>query len=90
LEKELRALCKYLDSKLTQENIIESNTNMGGPIIFVSKPNGKLQLWVDFRRLNAVTVKNSYPLLLMDKLRDKVVGCEWFTMLDLRDRDYLV
>jgi hypothetical protein len=32
--------------------------------------------------LNAVTIKDPYPLPLMDELGDRVVQCEWFTKLD--------
>jgi hypothetical protein len=63
---------------------------MGVSIIFVPKLNEKLRLCVDYRILNAVTIKDPYPLTLMDELRDRVVGCEWFTKLDLRDGYYLV
>jgi hypothetical protein len=41
-EKELRALSEYLDQMLAQGKITESDANMGAPIIFVPKPNGKL------------------------------------------------
>jgi hypothetical protein len=61
---------------LEQGKITESDANMGAPIIFVPKPNGKLRPCVDYRELNVVTIKNPYPLPLMDKLRDRVVGCE--------------
>jgi hypothetical protein len=37
-----------------------------------------------------VTINDRFPLPLMDELRDRVVGCKWFTKLDLRDRYYLV
>jgi hypothetical protein len=70
---------------LAQGKITESDANMGAPIIFVPKPNGKLRLCVDYRGLNKVTIKDPYTLPLIDKLRDQVVGCEWFTKLDLRD-----
>jgi hypothetical protein len=70
---------------LKQGKITESDANMGAPMILVPKPNGKLQMFVDYRGLNAVTVKDPYLLPLMDKLRNRVVGCEWFTKLDLRD-----
>jgi hypothetical protein len=35
-------------------------------------------------------MKDPYPLLLMDKLSNRVVGCKWFTKLDLREGYYLV
>jgi hypothetical protein len=41
-EKELEALREYLYQMLLQGKIVESDANMGAPIIFVSKPNGKL------------------------------------------------
>jgi hypothetical protein len=45
---------------------------------------------VDYRGLNAVTIKNLYPLPLMYELSDRVVGCEWFKRLDIGDGWYLV
>jgi hypothetical protein len=75
---------------LAQGKITESDANMRAPIIFVPKPNGKLRLCVDYRGLKAVTIKDPYPLPLMDELRDRVVGCRFFTKLDSRDGCYLV
>jgi hypothetical protein len=68
---------------LLQRKITECDANMGAPVIVIPKPNGKLRLYVDYRKLNAVTIKDPYPLPLMDELRDRVVGCEWFRKLDL-------
>jgi hypothetical protein len=70
LEKEFGALRKYLDCMLEQGKITESDANMGGLIIFVRKPNGKLQLCVNYKGLNVVTIKDPHPLPLMDELRD--------------------
>jgi hypothetical protein len=89
-EKELRALTEYLDHMLVQGKITESDANIRAPIIFIPELNGKLRLCVDYRALNVVTIKEPYPLLLMDELKDWVVGCEWLTKLDLRDEYYLV
>jgi hypothetical protein len=47
---------------------------MGAPIIFVPKNNGILQLCIDYRGLNTVMIKNPYLLLLINELRDQVVG----------------
>jgi putative transposase len=70
LEKEFIALWEYLDRMLTQGKIVESDANMGVQIIFVPKLNGKHWLCVDYRDLNAVTIKDPYLLPLMDELRD--------------------
>jgi hypothetical protein len=74
-EKELGALREYLDHMLKQGKITKSNMNMGAPIIFVLKGNGKFRLRVDYRGLNVVTIKDPYPLPLINELRDRVVGC---------------
>jgi hypothetical protein len=71
---------------LLQGKITEFNVNMRAPIIFLPKPNRKLQLYVDYTGLNTITINDSYPLPLMDKLRNQVVGCEWFSKLNFRDR----
>jgi hypothetical protein len=55
---------------LVRGKIAESDANMGAFRIFVPKPNGKLQLYVNYRKLNTVTIKDPYPLPLMDELRD--------------------
>jgi hypothetical protein len=55
---------------LAQGKITESDANMGALIIFVLKPNGKFRLCVDYGGLNAVIIKDPYPLPLMDELRD--------------------
>ena len=51
---------------------------------------GKLRLCVDYWGLNNVTVKNKYPLTLMDPLREQVKGATVFTKFDLRDGYYLI
>jgi len=40
----------------------------GYPILFVLKKDGSLRLYVDYRKLNEITIKNSYPLPLISKL----------------------
>jgi hypothetical protein len=75
---------------LAQDKIVRSDTNMRTSIISILNPNKKLWFCIDYQGLNVVTIKDPYPLLLMDELRDRVVGCEWFTKLDLRDRFHLV
>ena len=89
-QKELEVLQEYLDRMIAQGKIQPSKSPAGAPILFVPKPNGKLRLCVDYRALNDVTIKNRYPLPLMNELRDRVTGAKIFTKLDLRDGYYLI
>lgn len=89
-QKELEVLREYLDRMIAQGKIQPSKSPAGAPILFVPKPNGKLRLCVDYRALNDVTIKNRYPLPLMNELRDRVAGARIFTKLDLRDGYYLI
>ena len=50
----------------------------------MDKKDGKLRLCVDYRALNKVTVKNSYPLPWIDDLFDWLVGAKYFSRIDLR------
>ena len=46
---------------------------MGGPCHLVAKKSGDLQMWVDYRALNQVTVKDKYHLPRIDDLLDIIV-----------------
>jgi hypothetical protein len=50
----------------------------------VKKKDGSLRLCVDYRPLNAVTIKNKYPLPRIDVLFDQLAGAKVFSKIDLR------
>lgn len=52
------------------------------------KPNSSIRLYIDYRGLNKVTVKNRYPLPLISELIDRLSKAKIFTKLDLRDAYY--
>ena len=52
------------------------------PIVVVPKKNGKLRICVDFRRLNAATKKDPYPLLFIDEVLDTVIGYAAYSFID--------
>jgi hypothetical protein len=55
------------------------------PVLFAGKKDGNLRPCFDYRRLNAVTVKNKYPLPLTMDLVDSLLDADTFTKLDLRN-----
>ena len=53
-------------------------------MLFVKEKDGSLRLCIDYRRLNQVTVKNKYPLPIIDDLLDQLRGVSVFSKIDLR------
>ena len=54
------------------------------PILLVKKKDGSMRMCVDYRSLNAVTIKNKYPLPKIDELFDQLKGAKYFSKIDLR------
>ena len=57
-ETELKAVREYLDENQKKGFIQPSTSPAGYPILFVPKKDKQLQLYVNYRQLNAITVKN--------------------------------
>jgi len=87
---QLDVLAEYLAEMLKQGKIVHSQSPAGAPILFVPKPDGRLQLCVDYRQLNKLTILNKYPLPLMSELRDRVAGAKIFSKIDLKDGYHLI
>ena len=56
---------------------------MASPVFFIKKKDSSLRLFQDYRALNAMTVKNKYPLPLISELINKLQGAKYFTKLNV-------
>jgi hypothetical protein len=82
--KELAKLKNQLQELLDKGYIRSSSSPWGCPALFVKKKDGSLRLCVDYRPLNAVTIKNKYPLPRIDVLFDQLDGAKVFSKIDLQ------
>jgi hypothetical protein len=81
---ELAELKFQLQDLLDKGFIRPSASPWGCPALFVKKKDNSLRLCVDYRPLNAVTIKNKYPLPRIDILFDQLAGAKVFSKIDLR------
>jgi hypothetical protein len=82
--KELAELKVQLNELRDKGFIRPSSSPWGCPALFVKKKDQSLRLCVDYRPLNAVTIKNKYPLPCIDILFDQLAGARVFSKVDLR------
>ena len=87
---QLKTLRNYLDKNLKKNFIWKAKTIAEFLILFVPKKNGKLKLYVDYRKLNVIMIKDKYLLLNIKKLQNYLNGVKWFIKLDLRETYNLI
>jgi hypothetical protein len=76
IEKQVAAL---LEAGL----ITRSVSPFASPVLLVRKKDGSWRFCVDYRKLNAMTIKNKFPMPLVDEILDVLAGTKFFASLDL-------
>ena len=80
---QLLVLRKTLTELLDNGFIQVSNSPAAAPIIFVKKPGGGLRFCVDYRRLNEISRKDSYPSSCIDETLRTITAAKYISKVDI-------
>ncbi|GKC70588.1 putative reverse transcriptase domain-containing protein [Tanacetum coccineum] len=81
---EMKELAEQLKELSDKGFIRPSSSLWGAPILFVKKKDGSFRMYIDYRELSKLTVKNYYPLPRNDDLFDQLQGSNIYLKIDLR------
>jgi len=73
----------FLEENLHTGQIQPFKSPIAAPVFFIKKKDGSLWLAQDYCALNAITIKNRYPLPLISKLVSQLCRARYFTKLDV-------
>ena len=72
-----------LQGMMSQDVIQPSSSPWASPVVLVKKKNGSIRFCIDYRKFNAVTRKDAYPLPRVDDTLDTLAGSKWFSTVDM-------
>nr|GEV04950.1 putative reverse transcriptase domain-containing protein [Tanacetum cinerariifolium] len=81
---EMKELARQLQELSKNGFIRPSSSSWGAPVLFINKKDESFRMYIDYRELNKLTVKNRYPLPRIDGLFDQLQGLSVYSKIDLR------
>ena len=87
-QNKLVELKRQLTELLARGYVRPSKSPFGASVFFVNKKGGQMQMCIDYRAFNRVTVKNNYHLPRVDDLLDRLAGAKYFIQIDLKSGYY--
>ena len=74
---------QLLQDMLVRKVIQPSTSPWASPVVLVKKKDGSTRFCIDYRKINAITHKDAYPLPRIDDTLDTLSGAQWFSTVDL-------
>ncbi|GET62049.1 putative retrotransposon protein [Rhizophagus irregularis DAOM 181602=DAOM 197198] len=82
-DEKAKFISEEVDKLLKQGRIRKSKSPWSSPVTLAGKKTGKYRFCIDYRKLNKITIMDSFSLPRMDELLDKYRKAKWFSSIDL-------
>ncbi|SMR61471.1 unnamed protein product [Zymoseptoria tritici ST99CH_3D1] len=82
-ERELAVVRKHIDDLLKKGVIRESKSPCSSPVLLIKKGDGRIRVYINYRAVNAITVKNRYPLPHIRETLLRIGKAKIFTVLNI-------
>lgn len=81
--EELAIIRKFIEDSKAKGRIRESKSECVLPVLLVKKPGSSIRVYVDYRAVNEITIKNRYPLPYIRETIARISRAKFFTVLDI-------
>ena len=82
--KERKIIQEYVDKMLEQDIIEPCDSPWSSPVVLAKKPDGTWRFCADYRKLNAITVRDVYPMPCVPSSLSRLEGAKFFSIMDVR------
>lgn len=81
--RELEVVQKYINNLKKRRVIRESRSPCASPILLIKKLEGGIRVYINYCTINAITIKNQYPILYICKTLARIGKAKFFIVLDV-------
>ena len=83
-------ITKSIERLLKQGLIRHSDSPWASPIVVAKKPNNELRMCIDYRKVNAQTIKDAYPMPIIEDCLEMCKDAKWMSTMDIQEAYYQI